>query len=256
MGGDDRLAVSNRSLERGLAILDCFKPGVDVLAHRDLCEQTGLPKATVTRLVRTLCDRGYLVPDPARGGYGLGVPILSLARALVLDHALLEAVSPQIHRVAERLGSMVGFGTAHGFDIVYLDGTNRDETRPSRRIGQGTRIPILGSAIGHAWLAGLGTTRRAGELARLRRQAPGWRPGSRRMVEAAVRDIARAGFCAVPYNEGNHVAIGAPVHLPGGAVYALNIAYPVRRPGTQDVPGDVADALRELVACAQRPPPR
>jgi hypothetical protein len=34
----------NRSLERGLAILDCFRPGSGLLAHRDIAERTGLPR--------------------------------------------------------------------------------------------------------------------------------------------------------------------------------------------------------------------
>ena len=78
------MAISNRSLERGLAILECFKPGVDLLAHRDWCEQTGLPKATVTRLVRTLCDRGYLVQHAERGSYGLG-DLIFVCRGLTIS---------------------------------------------------------------------------------------------------------------------------------------------------------------------------
>lgn len=240
------MALSNRSLERGLALLDCFRPGLGVLAHRDLVEQTGLPKATVTRLVRTLCEQGYLVADAWERGYRLGVPILSLARALTLESRLLERVSPLVHQLAEQAGAMVGFGTAHGSDIVYLDGINRDESRPSRRIGPGMRVPILGSSIGHAWLAGLPAARRSAEVARLRRTASAWKPGSRAMIAAAVREVRERGHCSVAYNEGRHVATAAPVTLPGGVVYAFNIAYPVgdARPGP--VPRAVLAALRQL----------
>lgn len=246
------MAVSNRSLERGLAILDCFKPGIGVLSHRDLVEQTLLPKATLTRLVRTLCEQGYLVLDRNRGGYRLGVPVLSLARALTLENELLEAVSPVIHHIAERTRAMVGFGTAHGTDIVYLQGVNRDVTRPSRRIGPGMRIPILGSSIGHAWLAGLTHAQRTATVARLLRMTPSRPPGARAAVDAAVREMRERGHCSVPYNEGRHLAVGASVVVPGEGVYAFNVVYPVRDYKAGTVPKVITGALRELMESARR----
>lgn len=245
------MALANRSLERGLSLLDCFRPGVGVRAHRDLVEQTGLPKATVTRLVRTLCEAGYLVPDADRGGYRLGVPVLSLARALTLEHPLIERVSPVVDRLAGRIGAMVGFGTAQGSDIVYLDGVNRDASRPTRRIGPGLRVPIVGSSIGHAWLAGLPAAARAAEVARLRRTVPTWRGGSRAAIEAAVRDVRVSGHCSVLYNEGRHVATAMPAVGPGGIVYAFGIVCPVPQAWDGSAPPGVIEGLLELVACVE-----
>lgn len=54
---------SNRSLERGLALLDCFRPGVGALSHGELVERTGLPKATISRLATSLKRFGYLTYD-------------------------------------------------------------------------------------------------------------------------------------------------------------------------------------------------
>ena len=50
-------AVLNRSLERGLLLLRAFGPGADTLGNSDLVGRTGLPKATVSRLARTLVER-------------------------------------------------------------------------------------------------------------------------------------------------------------------------------------------------------
>ncbi|MBE7158937.1 MAG: helix-turn-helix domain-containing protein, partial [Rhodospirillales bacterium] len=45
---------ANRSLERGIEILRAFRPGSELLGNGELVERTGLPKATVSRLVQTL----------------------------------------------------------------------------------------------------------------------------------------------------------------------------------------------------------
>lgn len=218
-----------------------------MLAHRDLVEQTELPKATVTRLIRTLQAQGYLVLDRQRAGYHLGVPILSLARCLILQCEVLEAVSPVIRRVADRTRAMVGFGTAHGCDIVYLDGVNQDQSRPGRRIGQGLRVPILGSSIGHAWLAGLSAQQRATELARLEQVAAAWHPRAEAAVSDALGQLREHGYCSVIYNNGSHLAIAAPVII-GSIVHAFNVVAPVDPKHSGAVPKTLTDSLAELQA--------
>jgi Transcriptional regulator len=57
----------NRSLERGIELLRAFGPGAELLGNGDLAERTSLPKATVSRLTRTLVQEGYLEHDGAPG---------------------------------------------------------------------------------------------------------------------------------------------------------------------------------------------
>ncbi|MGE0808185.1 MAG: IclR family transcriptional regulator [Burkholderiaceae bacterium] len=246
------MAVVNRSLERGLALLDCFRPGLGTLSHRDLVEQTGLPKATVTRLLRTLREQGYLSFDAGLHGYRLGVPILSLARAWVLENPLLPAVSPALRRIAEATRAMVGFGAAHDGDIVYLDGINRDDSRPGRQIGRGLRVPIVSTSIGHAWLAGLPPARRSAEIARLRASSAGWPLGARTLIDGALRHHREHGYCTVLYNEGRHRAIATPVIAADGGHYAVSIVYPVEPPDDDGLPS-MLNALRELADSVPTP---
>jgi len=48
------------ALGRGLQLLDCFRSAERFLGSQELVERSGLPKATVSRLVRTLVNYGYL----------------------------------------------------------------------------------------------------------------------------------------------------------------------------------------------------
>ena len=44
-------ATGNRSLQRGVAIIRVFKPGLSLLGNAELAERTGLAQSTVSRLM-------------------------------------------------------------------------------------------------------------------------------------------------------------------------------------------------------------
>lgn len=247
------MPLLNRSLERGVAVLECFRPGGGLLTHRDIAERTGLSKPTVTRLLATLRDQGYLIFDERRHGYHLGVPVLSLARALMLDSELRECVSQPLVRIARDTHSIIGFGTAHDMDIVYLEAFNGDPARVARQVGPGMRAPIVSTSVGRGWLAGLPPAERARAMARLRAVPTHWRPGVGDEIARSLREVAERKFCLVLRSEGRHAAIGAPVRVRGGPLYALSIGYltfPDKDP--REVPKHMVDALHELVGCAEQ----
>jgi DNA-binding IclR family transcriptional regulator len=246
------MTLPNRSLERGLSILECFKPGVGVLAHHDIAERTGLPKATVTRLIGTLRAQGYLVADEPARGYRLGVPILSLSHSLRLGNELIEAASPLIGRIARETSTIIGFGTAHGTDIVYLDAANGDPARVARRINAGMRTPISISSIGRAFLAGLLPGERQRWLGHLRRADSHWRTGMLAEIERSVQEVRTRGYCLVLWNKGKMASIGAPVAVRGNPLHAFNVGYMPPEDDTLCVPKLMSEALRELVACVDR----
>ncbi|MDO8279212.1 MAG: IclR family transcriptional regulator [Burkholderiaceae bacterium] len=247
------MTLLNRSLERGLAILDCFRPGTGLLAHRDIAERTGLPKPTVTRLLETLRQQGYVVFDEVSRGYRLGVPILSLSRSLRLESALIDAMAPHIARIARETTSVIGFGTAHGADIVYLEAANGDPARLARRVGPGMRAPIAATSVGRAYLAGLPPEEREHMIRSLSSAYPRqWRPDTRRQIEDSIREVRELGYCLVTWSEGRHPAIGAPTPVRGSPLHALSIGYVASNERPHRVPRQMIDALNELRACVQR----
>lgn len=242
----------NRSLSRGLAILECFRPGVGFLAHRDIAEKTGLPKPTLTRLLQTLRSEGYLVEDRMAGGYRLGMPILSLARTFTLNNGLGKWMAPVIERIALQTQSIIGFGTAHNADIVYLVAVNGDSERPDRCVGPGMRAPILSTSVGRAYLAGLDMAQRTEMLDRLRSTAP-WRSAFEAELCLAFAQFKREGICLVDRSGGRQVAAGIALHVNGEPLHALGIGY--RLPGRSDptvVPTRIWDAINELHDAAER----
>jgi DNA-binding IclR family transcriptional regulator len=113
--------VLNRSLERGLSLLRAFGPGADVLGNGDFVERTGLPKATVSRLARTLVECGFLEHDASRQVYRLGVPVLSVAHAMRTGSRILQAAVPLMREAAQERHINVGLAAADGDEMVYLE---------------------------------------------------------------------------------------------------------------------------------------
>lgn len=239
----------NRSLERGLAILDSFRPGTGVLSHREVTERSGLPKPTVTRLLATLKESGYLTYDALARGYRLGSPILSLAYTFELESALRRAVAPVVARAAQDSASIIGFGTAHALDIVYVAASNGDPARGERFVGPGMRAPIATTAVGRAYLAGLPEAEREQLLARLELSWQ-WRAGMKQKISRSLREVVRTGYCLIEYRDARATALGLPLKIVGSALHAVSLSF-----STGDEPGvpppailDAVDEIRHAIA--------
>lgn len=164
---------------------------------------------------------------------------------------VLKTVAPAIRQVASRTSTIVGFGTAHETDIIYIDACNGDPARVSRQIAAGQRLPIPVSAIGRAYLYGLAPSQRARHMALLRSNGLLNTPTLRRDIARSFHEIRLRGYCLVLWNDGQHAAVAAPVAILGDSVHAFTIGYVPSRAKVHDVPEVLVDALRWLVDIAQ-----
>ena len=182
------------ALARGLSLLRVFRPGETLLGNRDFVERTGLPKATVNRLAYTLTTLGYLRFDEPAGKYALDTGVLSLGFALLAGADTLELARPHMRSVAREIGAAVSLGCRDGFDMIYLE-TIRSETALTLGLAPGSRLSMLTSSMGRAYLAVQEPDVRAAllqELAR-RRERTG-RVWSRRRGNQSPT-FARDGCC-------------------------------------------------------------
>lgn len=106
LSGDRQFSIS---LSRGLQLLRAFGPGDAVLGNRELCERTGLPKATVSRLAYTLMMLGYLSRS-ADHRYTLGAGVLSLGYPMLAGMRIRQIARPWLERLARETGCTVNLG--------------------------------------------------------------------------------------------------------------------------------------------------
>lgn len=213
----------NRSLERGIAILRAFRPGVSSLGNAELAERTGLAKATVSRLTQTLVVCGLLQRDDQQRVYRLAPAVLSLAHSMRLSSPVLIAIGPLMRLEATRRRVNVGLATYDGDMMVYLESFRYSPRASFRTIVSGQRVPIEMTSLGRAYLWGLHETQRSKVLDDIAgRRQKAW-PQLSVEIETSFHELATQGYCAVRWQPGV-VAVSVPLLAGSSAPYALNMS--------------------------------
>src|SRR4051794_20921052 len=116
----------------------------------ELGRRTGLPKATLHRVVSDLVDVRLL--DRADARYRLSGQVFQLGMRASVERGLLEVATPFMEDLYERTHETVHLGTADGDGVLYVAkiGGHRQAAAPSR---VGGRMPLHCTAIGKALLA-------------------------------------------------------------------------------------------------------
>ncbi|MDG0025097.1 IclR family transcriptional regulator [Trinickia sp. Y13] len=246
-GVDERKFVV--ALARGLELLRAFRPGDTLLGNRDFVARTGLPKATVNRLAYTLTVLGYLRFDEAFGKYALDAGVLSLGFGLLAGTDTLELARPHMREFAREVGAAVSLGCRDGLDMIYLE-TIRSETALTLGLASGSRLSMLTSSMGRAYLAVIGGEEREALLTELAIAAGGGASGAA-LVDAARREIAafaRQG-CCFSFREwhGDVNAVAVPFRDPrDGRWLVFSCSGPASSMGEDVFRERVAPRLRAL----------
>lgn len=223
IGGDMQRGDRNRSLERGISILQAFKPGTDLLGNGDLAERTGLSRPTVSRLAQTLVDSGMLQHDRRHRAYRLAAPVLSLAHAMRSGSPVLQLASPWMRIEAEQRKINVGLAVADGDEMVYLESVRYSRRVAWRNVVAGQRVPMELTSLGRAWLSAAPEEARRDLMARFQeRRQSGWRDLARE-IDAAIASVAKRGFCWAAWQP-QVVALATPVVVEDHPIYVLNMS--------------------------------
>ena len=98
------------ALEDGIAILGCFTFQEPTLTQAELARRVGRPKATVSRVMRTLRETGMLDFDPASRLYRPGIKLFELGQISRADQSFLDLVQKHLQHVCA-VGGHTGYIT-------------------------------------------------------------------------------------------------------------------------------------------------
>jgi DNA-binding IclR family transcriptional regulator len=166
MSSSDEPAVT-RTLARGLDVLEALANADEGgLGPSAVGQQVGLDKATVTRLLRTLIELGYVTQDEATRRYHLTGRILWLAHRATIHLDLRTVVRPHLLALRDELGETVHLGVMEDLRVVYVDKIEADHSlQLVSAIGQ--TMPLHSTSLGKAMLAALPDEEREGKYARM-----------------------------------------------------------------------------------------
>lgn len=218
----------------------------------ELGRKLGVHKATASRLVATLAERGFVERDPITEKYRLGFGLISLAGAAMGGNDLVRTARPILEDLAERTRETVNLGVISGESVVYIDQVTGTRSIVSVNwVGQ--RTPLHCTSNGKVLLASMSETERDRLLRDgLIRLTP------RTIVDpdtlrAQLTEIAARGYAqTVEELEEGLNAVAAPVRGMGGdVVAALSVSGPAFRMRGLDLPR-IGRATAEAAAIISR----
>ncbi len=156
-----------RTLSRGLDVLEALaRANEDGLGPSAIGQRVSLDKATVTRLLRTLVEAGYVTQDEATRRYRLTGRILWLAHRATVRLDLRSVARPHLAALRDELGETVHLGVMEGLGVVYVDKLEAaNSIQLVSAIGQ--TMPLHSTSLGKAMLAALPDEEREATYARM-----------------------------------------------------------------------------------------
>ena len=203
-----------QAVRRAGALLRCLaRAPASGSRLKDLAESTGLDRATVLRLLRTLCDEGLVEQDADSRLYHLGLDFFSLAAIASNRYDIHDLAHAAILSLVEELGDAVFFSLRSTHDAVCVDAHAGRYPLKTLAMDIGARLPLGAGATGIALLAALPDDEIANILthnaARLLRHG-----ATPERVDAAIQRFREVGFA---FDDGL------------GRVHTIAVALPDRR---------------------------
>ncbi|MBW4042321.1 MAG: helix-turn-helix domain-containing protein [Acidobacteria bacterium] len=85
-----------------------------------LATATGLPRASVYRLLRVLEEEGFVLRFPEAHRWGIGIAAFELAGGYNRQEPLTRLGRPIVAALVDRVGENAHLAALHGRDVIYL----------------------------------------------------------------------------------------------------------------------------------------
>lgn len=139
-------------LERGLRLLQLFRPGRTEIAAPEIARELALPRTTAFRLLQTL-EALEFVERNAQGGWRLGPAVLRLGFEYVASQDVAEHGRDVVVKLCADTGASAQLAIRDGRDVVVVLKNNPSTTLVSN-VQVGTRMPAHATVLGRLLLQG------------------------------------------------------------------------------------------------------
>lgn len=236
------------TLANGLDVLRCFSVTKPSLGNKEIAEQLGFSRPTVSRLTFTLVGLGYLQRDDQTNKYSLGPAVLSLGYPLLANLTVRQLAAHDMVELARFARGPVSLGMRDRLSVVYVE-TVHDKGTSVTRPDIGSTRPLLRTAIGRALLFAHEERERGLIFGRLAEEFPEEWKRFERSVYNAFDQIDKQGFCTVSGDWNTALrAIGVPMNYKiNGAPLAFNLTLPAYSTDEAYLTEVLAPRLCELV---------
>jgi IclR family transcriptional regulator, positive regulator for flagellar biogenesis len=210
------------ALARGLGVLRRVAQANTPISNRELAEETGIPKATVSRITATLVNTGFLWQLPDSERFILTASVLELSNGFLRNFDIRARARPYLTALANRVELAVHLTVRDRLDMVVIEAAKPRAAIMVSRLEPGGRFDMATTSAGRAYLAALPEREREEIIAGMR-IAGGNLAALFKRLDDAIADTLRRGY-AIALGEWNPQinAIGTAVIGPTGECYAIN----------------------------------
>ena len=153
--GTPQTPPPNRTLSHALRVLDLFSSSTTPLGVTEISKEVGLDKSTVSRIIATLVQHGYIDRSGDDRRYQVGPTAWQVGIRYRLGLLLAETSRVAMVDILRRFSATTGYaGVLHQHDVCYVAVVDGPEAqRVHLELGDRTPAPFI--ALGRAMLAHL-----------------------------------------------------------------------------------------------------
>ncbi|WP_110943366.1 IclR family transcriptional regulator [Virgibacillus senegalensis] len=144
----------SQSVDRALQLLECFSDARFELRVADFCNMLNMSQSSVSRLLTTLVDRGFVEKNHFSGAYFLGKKVISLAGVSLNNYEIRKQALPELYDLEQKTNLGANLAVLDETEMFYLAHV---DSRKSPRMYTlvGYKNPLHSTGIGKVLLAHL-----------------------------------------------------------------------------------------------------
>ena len=220
-----------KSVHTALTLLDLVGKARDGVRVKDLSEEAGINKASISKMLATLGAHGYVQRDAATRRYHLGYKLIELGTRLIESIDIRAVARPFLQDLEKAANEVINLVIYRNGDLIYIDKYEGTKTlRMHSKIGG--KASWAHTSVGKVIYAFLPPQEQAYVL-----EAMSFIPRTRKSLPHAADFLAQAeeagkkGYAMdIEENEEGIICVGAPIFDYSGTVVAgVSISSPTVR---------------------------
>lgn len=241
-----------RSLQRGIELLRCMNQAHGgICTTSELSRMSGIPRPSVKRILETLRLCGLVRPTDRDGQYCLTFEVRSLSEGFIEEEWIARVAAPLLRAYVKPLMWPCDLATLESEFMVIRESTHRFSMLSQHHSMIGTRLPVLDTAVGRAYLAACDEEQLENilKLLSLRQDEIGEMARERKKIDRMLKITRQTGYSI---NRGewqdqpDFSAIGLAVKSAGQLVAAINMVYPNASVDQRAIEDKYLPVLKEL----------
>ncbi|MDE2220771.1 MAG: IclR family transcriptional regulator, partial [Gammaproteobacteria bacterium] len=151
---DRRSPLFNRSLEKGIAILQSFSAKRRTMTLAELADAARISRASAQRSVHTLQAMGLIRKQASTRRFQLATKVMTVGCNYLEADALVDAANPFLAKLSSGCNETTNLTEPDGLEMVYVARFPSHKQIPIH-VPIGRHMPMYCTSAGRAYLSGL-----------------------------------------------------------------------------------------------------